>query len=109
MNISEALRTRMQCIVSGLHRRFAGAVAKYAVLDAGWFLMAMLLSASSHSVQSCAQAVLASYPDLVRARYDVGEEWHLLCGVALGYQDGHVVNTFRPARAPRSEIVLPRR
>jgi nitroreductase len=85
------------------------AMAEYAVLDAGCFLMAMLLSATSHGVQSCAQAVLASYPDLVRARYDVGEEWRLLCGVALGYEDGHVVNTFRPARAPLSDIVLPRR
>ena len=85
------------------------ALAEYAVLDAGCFLMAMLLSATSHGVQSCAQAVLGSYPDLVRARFDIADEWRLLCGVALGYEDDHVVNTFRPARAPLSEILLPRR
>jgi nitroreductase len=83
------------------HRALQG----YAMLDCGCFLQSLLLSATSRGVQSCAQAVLASFPDVVRARFDVDDDWALVCGVALGYAADEPVNRFRPARASLDEIV----
>jgi nitroreductase len=83
------------------HRALAG----YAMLDCGCFLQSLLLSATSRGVASCAQAVLASFPDLVRARFDVDDDWALICGVALGYAAAEPVNRFRPVRASLDELV----
>ncbi len=79
----------------------------YATLDAGCFLMALLLSATSKGVQTCAQAVLASFPDVVKARFEVDDDWRLLCGVAVGYEADDRVNRFRPTRASVDELLLP--
>jgi nitroreductase len=83
------------------HRALQG----YAMLDCGCFLQSLLLSATARGVQSCAQAVLASFPDLVRARFDVDDDWALVCGVALGYATDEPVNRFRPARVSLDELV----
>lgn len=80
------------------------ALDHYAVLDVGCFLMSFLLSATSRGVHTCAQAVLGSFPDLVRARFDVDDDHKLLCGVAVGYEADDVVNTFRPPRLSVEEI-----
>jgi nitroreductase len=87
------------------HRALQG----YAMLDCGCFLQSLLLSATAHGVQSCAQAVLASFPDLVRARFVVDDDWALVCGVALGYAADEPVNTFRPTRVGVDELLLPPR
>lgn len=99
------------------------ALAEYAVLDAGIALMALLLAATAHGVQSCAQAVLAAYPDIVKQHLDLtrdtsgdddeggynAADWLLLCGVALGYETDAVENTFRPARASVAALTIPPR
>lgn len=82
------------------------ALDHYAVLDAGCFLMALLLSATSRGVSTCAQAVLASFPDVVDRHFQTDEEWKLLCGVAVGYEADDVVNTFRPARIGVDELKM---
>lgn len=82
------------------------ALGEYAALDAGCFLMALLLSATNRGLGSCAQAVLACYPDVVRARFDVDDEWRLLCGVAVGYEADDKVNAFRPTRASINDLVI---
>jgi nitroreductase len=83
------------------HRALQG----YAMLDCGCFLQSLLLAATARGVQTCAQAVLASFPDLVRARFDVDDDWALVCGVALGHASSDAVNRFRPERAPLHELV----
>lgn len=82
------------------------ALGEYAALDAGCFLMALLLAATDRGLGTCAQAALACYPDVVRARFDVGDEWRLLCGVAVGYEADDKVNAFRPTRASVDELVI---
>lgn len=82
------------------------ALDHYAVLDAGCFLQSFLLSATSKGVHTCAQAVLASFPDLVRARFDVDADHNLLCGIAVGYEADDVVNTFRPTRVSVDELMF---
>ncbi|MDP2344422.1 MAG: nitroreductase [Deltaproteobacteria bacterium] len=80
------------------------ALEHYAVLDAGCFLQSLLLSATSKGVQTCAQAVLGSFPDVVKRHFDVDDDWLLLCGVALGYEADDVVNTFQPDRISVEEL-----
>ena len=74
------------------------ALGVYAVLDAGIFLEALMVSATALGVQTCAQAALASFPQVVRKHFDVPAGYKLLCGLSLGYASDDVVNTYRPAR-----------
>jgi nitroreductase len=83
------------------HRALQG----YAMLDCGCFLQSLLLSATARGVHSCAQAVLASFPDLIRARFEVDDDWALVCGVALGYAASDPVNSYRPARVAVDELI----
>jgi nitroreductase len=82
------------------------ALGEYAVLDAGIALQSLLLAATEAGLGSCAQAALASFPHVVRRHFDVPEGYKLVCGAALGYASDDVVNTWRPPRAPLSELVL---
>jgi nitroreductase len=81
-------------------------LGEYAVLDAGIALQSLLLAATAEGLGSCAQAALASFPHVVRKHFDVPEGYKLVCGAALGYASDDVVNTWRPPRAPLSELVL---
>ena len=85
------------------------ALGVYSVLDAGIYLGAILLAATNVGVQTCSQAALASFPDVVRKHFDVPERYKLLCGVALGYAADDVVNSFRPARLSVEQMTIPPR
>jgi nitroreductase len=76
------------------------ALGVYGPLDAGFFLQSLLLAATAEGVGTCAQAVLACYPDIVRRHFDVPDGYRLLCGVSLGHAADDVVNSFRPSRLP---------
>lgn len=81
----------------------------YAVLDAGIFLQAFLLAATAAGLATCAQASLASYPQVVRRHFDVPVPYRLLCGIAIGYAADVPVNRFRPARVPPEAVLVPAR
>jgi nitroreductase len=85
------------------------ALGVYSVLDAGVFLQSFLLAAAEAGLGACAQASLASYPDVVRAHFDVPTGYKLLCGISLGFAADEPVNRFRPARAPLEELLVPAR
>lgn len=68
-------------------------------LDYGMFLQTLMLAARARGLHTCAEASIASYPDVVRRELGLGHEWVVVCGMALGYADSDaVVNTFQPAR-----------
>jgi nitroreductase len=68
-------------------------------LDYGMFLQTLMLAARARGLHTCAEASIASYPDVVRRELGLGREWVVVCGMAMGYaDDGAVVNTFQPAR-----------
>lgn len=83
------------------------ALREWAVLDAGLFLEALMLAATSEGLGTCAQASLGSFPDVVRRHFEVPAEYRLLCGIAVGYAADDPVNAFRPARLSVDEILLP--
>jgi nitroreductase len=68
-------------------------------LDYGMFLQTLMLAARARGLHTCAEASIASYPDVVRRELGLGHEWVVVCGMAMGYADsGAVVNTFQPER-----------
>lgn len=68
-------------------------------LDYGMFLQTLMLAARARGLHTCAEASIASYPDIVRRELELTEDWAVICGMALGYADADaVVNRFQPSR-----------
>lgn len=83
------------------------ALNQWASLDAGIFLQSLMLSATEEGLGSCAQGALATWGSPVRKHFKVDKGYKLLVGVSLGYEDDHIVNTFKPERAALEELVFP--
>ena len=68
-------------------------------LDYGMFLQTIMLAARARGLHTCAEASIASYPDIVRRELGLTGDWVVICGMAMGYADeAAVVNTFQPER-----------
>jgi nitroreductase len=73
-------------------------------LDYGMFLQTLMLAARARGLHTCAEASIASYPDVVRRELGIGHDWVVICGMAMGYADADaVINTFQPERIALSE------
>lgn len=73
-------------------------------LDYGMFLQTLMLAARAKGLHTCAEASIASYPDVVRRELNLGRDWVVICGMAMGYADNAaVVNTFQPSRITLDE------
>jgi len=76
-------------------------------LDYGMFLQTIMLAARARGLHTCAEASIASYPDIVRRELGIGGEWVVICGMAMGYADpGAVINTFQPPRIEVDEYAV---
>jgi nitroreductase len=76
-------------------------LAQGAWVDIGMFIQNVMLAARGHGLETCPQASLAEYPDLVRGILGVAEDRALVCGMALGYGDRDApVNRFPIEREP---------
>lgn len=70
-------------------------------IDMGMFLQNAMLSAIELGLSTCPQAALAEYPDIVREVLDIDEQYYIVCGMALGYEDeSHPANSYRLEREP---------
>lgn len=79
------------------------ALAQGAWVDMGMFIQNVMLAARAFGLETCPQASLAEYPDIVRNILDVPNTRALVCGMAIGYADGSApVNNYRTAREPVS-------
>jgi nitroreductase len=68
-------------------------------LDYGMFLQNIMLAARGRGLHTCAEAAIASYPDIVRRELNITPDNTVICGMALGYADADaIVNTFQPPR-----------
>ena len=71
-------------------------------MDYGMFLQSLMLTAVEEGLATCPQAALGEYPDIVKQALDYPEDYSVLCGMALGYEDtGAAVNSYR---TPREEV-----
>jgi nitroreductase len=68
-------------------------------MDLGMALYGFMLAAQAQGLATCAIGALASYPALVRASLGLGDDSHIVCGLALGYEDKTAaVNQTRTSR-----------
>lgn len=70
-------------------------------LDLGLFIQNVMLAARGYGLETCPQASLAEYPDIVRSIVNVSSDKLLACGMALGYGDyTQSINSYRTTREP---------
>lgn len=70
-------------------------------LDTGMFIQTVMIAARQFGLETCPQAALANYHELLRRRLAIPEIEQVVCGMALGYADPDAkVNTFRTEREP---------
>lgn len=68
-------------------------------MDMGMFIQNVMLAARGLGLETCPQASLAEYPDIVRGLLHIPKEKALVCGMALGYEDpNHPINQYRTER-----------
>ena len=76
-------------------------------LDYGMFLQTLMLAARARGLHTCAEAAIASYPDIVRRELNITRDWIVICGMAMGYADPDaIVNTFQPPRIALEEYAV---
>jgi nitroreductase len=74
-------------------------------MDLGMCLYGLMLAAAAHGLGSCAIGALASYPGLIRSTLELGNDNHIVCGMALGYADPDAPeNTVRTERLKPEEF-----
>ena len=77
----------------------------FGTLDLGLFMEAAMLSAKAKGLGTCAQGYLGNYPDIIKAEFDVPEEYALVCGMSLGYPSDHPINSWQAERLELNEMI----
>lgn len=78
----------------------------YAAVDCGAFIASFLLAAHAHGVATAPQGALARHARFIRSYFGLGEDRHMVCGIAFGYADlEHPANSFRTRRAERDDVL----
>jgi len=71
-------------------------------LDMGMFMQNIMLAAKEFGLDTCPQASLAEYPDIVRTQLGIDNNWLLIAGMALGYADPS--DPLNQYRLPRESV-----
>jgi nitroreductase len=56
-------------------------------LDYGMFLENIMVAARGYGLDTCPQAAIAGYPDVLRRELPISDSEMVVCGMALGYAD----------------------
>lgn len=76
-------------------------------LGVGMFLQTFLLALTARGLGSCVQVSVAGYPDVLREQLHISEDYRILCGVAIGYEDpGFAANSLNVPRNPLHRNVV---
>lgn len=68
-------------------------------LDYGMFLQNIMVMARGCGLDTCPQAALANYPDIVKQHLDIPADQTVACGISIGYQDpDEPANQYRTGR-----------
>lgn len=74
-------------------------------VDMGMFIQNVMLAARHFELDTCPQAALADYPQIIRQILNLPDSLAVICGMALGYADKtQPVNKFRLTRVPSTEF-----
>lgn len=82
-------------------------LSKGSWIDMGMFIQNVMLAARSYGLETCPQASLAEYPDIIREHLNISSQYHIVCGMALGYADWSApVNQYRTTREPTDTFTV---
>ncbi|WP_108661382.1 nitroreductase [Acuticoccus kandeliae] len=56
-------------------------------VDYGMYLQSLMIAARAEGLDTCPQAALANYPEILRPLLGIPEDQLILCGMSLGYAD----------------------
>ncbi|AIT09670.1 NADH dehydrogenase [Candidatus Francisella endociliophora] len=75
-------------------------------MDCGMLIQSIMLAALDLGLTTCPQASLGHYPDIVKKELTGFNDYTLLCGIAIGYEDTAAdVNNYRTKREAVENIV----
>ncbi len=76
-----------------------GRLCKGSWMDMGMFIQNVMICARGVGLETCPQAALAEYPNIIREHLNIPDSMHIVCGMALGYADwSHPINQYRTTR-----------
>ena len=68
-------------------------------MDIGMFIQNIMLAARGLGLETCPQAALAEYPDIIRELLGLSKQFHIVCGLSIGFADwSEAVNQYRTER-----------
>ena len=68
-------------------------------MDTAMFIQNVMLAARAFGLETCAQASMAEYPGIVREHLKLTSDYHIVCGMSMGYADWSApVNQYRTTR-----------
>lgn len=75
-------------------------------MDCGMLIQSIMLAACDLGLATCPQASLGHYPDIVKKELCDYDEYTLLCGIAIGYENKKAtVNNYRTSRENLDKVV----
>lgn len=75
-------------------------------MDCGMLIQSIMLAACELGLATCPQASLGHYPDIVKKELGGYDDYTLLCGIAIGYENKDApVNNYRTTRENLDNIV----
>lgn len=78
----------------------------YGLLDCGIYLSNLMLALGAQGVDCIAQAALATYPQVPREHFGIGDDRMVVCGLSFGYGvDAAPINGYRTERAGIGEVL----
>ncbi|KUJ17688.1 Nitroreductase [Mollisia scopiformis] len=76
-------------------------------MGVGMYLQTLLLELTKVGLETCVEVSVAGYPEVLRSELGIGDELDILCGVAIGLEDGEFrANELRIARQPIEKNVV---
>jgi nitroreductase len=76
-----------------------GRLCKGSWMDMGMFIQNVMICARAVGLETCPQAALAEYPNIIRKHLNIPDSMHIVCGMAMGYADwSHPINQYRTTR-----------
>lgn len=68
-------------------------------VDIGMFIQSVMIAARGLGLGTCPQASIAEFPNIIREKLNISSDYHVVCGMALGYADDtDPVNHYRTER-----------
>ena len=80
-----------------------------AFVDAGIMMQSLMLSATNKGLGTCAQGALGMWRSPLDNHFDIPKNYKLVCGLALGYPEDEVVNTYCPNKLGLDDFLIPKK